>query len=232
MRWRHLKLDLPYLGGELIIVVLGVTIALAAEQWRQAQNDGELAEQYRSRLVEDIESDILRLNSLLGNLELKNRSLDNAQDWIRSPDNSKVAIDIYLQSLTDGSRMAFGSGVTARRITFDELISSGNLDLISSIDIRESLFNYYGIFEAQRLRISNRVTDYQPNIYKLIPRNPEFTVRTDLSDIEKGAIIDRSQQLDLESLIIGERNFGRLEIEVVEPLLDLATQLVYEVQSY
>jgi len=36
MRWRHLKLDFPYLLGELVIVVLGVSIAFAVEQWRTA----------------------------------------------------------------------------------------------------------------------------------------------------------------------------------------------------
>jgi hypothetical protein len=37
MRWRLLKLDLPYLLGELLIVILGVVIALSADRWNNRE---------------------------------------------------------------------------------------------------------------------------------------------------------------------------------------------------
>jgi len=60
MRWRLLKLDIPYLVGELFIVILGVSIALAADQWRQSRNSNDLANQYVSRLIQDLDVDINR----------------------------------------------------------------------------------------------------------------------------------------------------------------------------
>jgi hypothetical protein len=232
MRWRLLKLDLPYLIGELIIVILGVTIALAAEQWRQSENDRELEDQYLSRLIEGIEGDIERWNSLLASVELKNDALDNARNWIQASNDSRTVRDRYLQDLTDGARMAFGAGIVAGRTTFEELISSGNFILIEDATLRESIAGYYGIIENQTRRISNRATNYQAAIYQLIPRDPEFTVHPDLSETDKERIIERSELLDIESLIIGERNFGRLEIEILNGLFSMAEQLLQELRYY
>ncbi len=54
MRWRLRKLDWPYAIGELIIVVAGVLIALAVDQWnsdRMARvEEGEIIEQLISSL--------------------------------------------------------------------------------------------------------------------------------------------------------------------------------------
>ena len=232
MRWRYLKLDLPYLGGELIIVVLGVTIALAAEQWRQAENDRLLADQYISRLIASIEGDIVRWNSLMIAVEYKNSALDRAKNKTDTKDKAILEIDGYLQDLTDGARMAFGSGIVAGTTTFDELVSSGNFTLIEDATLRESIARYYGSIENQTRRISNRTTIYQSAIYQLIPREPEFTVHPNHAAGDKERIFERSKLLDIESLIIGERNFGRLEIEVLIDLLNLAEQLLPELRSY
>ena len=146
MRWRLLKLDLPYLVGELFIVILGVSIALAAEQWRQENLENELASQYLERLIQDIEFEVQSRNGLIRSTEVKNNSLEASLAWIGNPDMSENAVSTLLDNLTNGAQRAFGAGIQGRRTTFDDLVSTGNLGLIDDLehlDIHEQVGKTY-----------------------------------------------------------------------------------------
>jgi hypothetical protein len=232
MRWRLSKLDFSYLVGELIIVILGVTIALAAEQWRQNISDQEIENQYIERLIQDIEFDQVIRDRFRVSSNIKTDALDAALNWIISPNLSQSGISQFLQDLTDGAQRAYAAGIFARRNTFDELVSTGSLGLISDVELRQALQNYYGAIDNETRRLQNRITDYSSTIYGLIPRDPEYTVSPILTDENKVRIIERAKSFDLESLIIAESNFGRLEGESLDNLVDVANQLLYQLRAH
>jgi hypothetical protein len=232
MRWRLSKLDFSYLVGELIIVILGVTIALAAEQWRQNISDQEIENQYIERLIQDIEFDQVIRDRFRVSSNIKTDALDAALNWIISPNLSQSGISQFLQDLTDGAQRAYAAGIFARRNTFDELVSTGSLGLISDVELRQALQNYYGAIDNETRRLQNRITDYSSTIYGLIPRDPEYTVSPILTDENKVRIIERAKSFDLESRLIAESNFGRLEGESLDNLVDVANQLLYQLRAH
>ena len=63
MRWRYLKLDLPYLFGELVIVVAGVAIALVANGAYEDWKEGRVEASYLQRIGADLENGFTRLNT-------------------------------------------------------------------------------------------------------------------------------------------------------------------------
>jgi len=140
MRWRYLKLDLPYLLGELAIVVVGVIIALAAngayEDWKERRVEAN----YLQRIGAELESGAVQL----GRRESRNSQSRAAGLMLirllepSSPDEADV-VENFLFAATTGGTAADSSHDT----TFRELVSTGNLNIISDPDLRVEITEYY-----------------------------------------------------------------------------------------
>ncbi len=203
------------------VIVGSILLALAIDTWSADRQDRQQEDRYLIRLASDLRGDLSNWSGELGWLAQKQAGLDQALSWIRAPDEAPQAVDELLDDLTQGSRLAFGHGIRAQRATFDELISTGALRLLRP-DVRAALQNYHTAVAGQRARLTSRETEYQSRVYELVPRDPEFMVRDDLSSSARLQIARRVLEMDLETLIVAERNRGRLRQEVVGFLLDNA----------
>jgi hypothetical protein len=216
---------------EFIVIMAGVLAALAADEWRQSVSERALAGEYLARLKLDLETDTATWRSIRSSVTDKIRGLDGAMSWIREPDYAPGAVSNFLSDLTDGTRMAYGAQTTVAQTTFDELLSSGRMELVRVIPLRRALMGYYYRVDLQRTRVLARETRYAPIIYELVPRDPEFVVSPSLDDSEKERIARRGERLDLEPLITAERNRGRLRLEVADEMLERATTLLAMVED-
>jgi hypothetical protein len=75
MRWRLSKLDWKYALGELTIVVVGVLIALAVDQWNTSRLNRIEEVTIVDRLISDLKADLVVLESELDALNEKEESL-------------------------------------------------------------------------------------------------------------------------------------------------------------
>ena len=200
--------------GEILLIVIGVSIALAVDEWRQARNDQSLAGEYVVRLIEELEIDVAGWQRIDELTVVKITALDRASEWLQEPDFSASSVRQFLQDLTTGSRMAYGAGTQTENPTFSELISTGRLGLIKSPTMRRSLMGYHDWGEMSAIRVIARQTLYAPTVYSLTPRDPEFQLRSDLSDEQLEKIARRALEIDLEALIVAERNRARLRRDV------------------
>lgn len=225
MRWRFLKLDFPYLMGELAIVVLGISIAFSVEQCRMDKVAAEQEQLIIDRLLQDIEAETNRWGFLQDSLKTKGAALDKALDWVRNPDFTEAAVTQYLDNLVSGAQRAYGVGLVASTATFDELTSTGLLNALEDRGMRQAILDLYASTQREQRRATSRVTGYSAAVYRLIPRNPEYQVDPALEAHEKERIARRSQELDMEGLIIAERNLGRLMAQSAASLSGSAKQL-------
>ena len=58
------KINWQYALGEVIIVSIGITIAFALNNWKEARNNQKIKQQYLSSLKTDIQKEIKQLESL------------------------------------------------------------------------------------------------------------------------------------------------------------------------
>jgi hypothetical protein len=210
--------------GEFALIILGVTAALAVDEWRQARNEQAVADQYVVRLAHALEKDGNDWRQIDQNLLEKMQTLDAALDWVRNPDLSLASIANFLQNLTDGSRMSYGLGSDHTGSIFREMVSTGRLGLIHDLEVREALNKYRTSVGLHQMRQAKRETNYAPTVYALIPRDPEFKVQEGLPSDQLISIARRAQELDLEGLIIAQRNRARLRREIAAELIDLASE--------
>ena len=232
MRWRHLKLDFPYLLGELVIVVLGVSIAFAVEQWRNDRSDMVDEKLFIDRLVQDIDEDIERWGYMQKSLGEKNDALSKAYHWLQNPDMTNEGISGFLGDLINGAQRAYGAGLIGRSATFEEITNTGQLNALNDRNMKQQILDYFAATARENRRVEFRITGYSAAIYKLIPRQPEYRKDPSLSADEDRRIVERVLQADIEGLVIAERNLGRLMSEVIPKLSQSGEELVTTLQAY
>jgi hypothetical protein len=132
---------------EIIVIILGISITLALEEWRDHSRENDLENIYLKNLQTDIEVDVRSLKFV------KERSLQ-----IINQGNELLAFTRNPQAkeITPGRVEADVRSILARPkflssdATFSDLKSSGNLHLLKDIQLKNMLFDYYGHTESIR----------------------------------------------------------------------------------
>ena len=202
-----------------------ILLAFGIDAWWENVKDGRSEAAYLSRLEADLRVDLSEWDGQGPVLSLKQAALDRALSWIQAPDEAPQAIDQLLEDLAQGTIFAYEGGFVAQSATFDELISSGTLGLLSP-EVRTALQNYYRLVETHRARLAARQTGFAPAMYGLIPRESEFIVLEGLDESYKARVAEQILTSNIEALVIAERNRGRARQGAIETVLEQAQAVV------
>lgn len=139
--------DMPTgrVAAELGIIVLGVLIALGADEWRQSEIEKATELRYRERLLADLIEGESRLNNTISRLESVSADLD----FLISMEFGASSDDELVGRFANASAYGGSSERYDHDDTYDELISSGNLSMIESAGIRENLGSYYAFVNGE-----------------------------------------------------------------------------------
>ena len=151
---------------DLALIVVGVLIALAVDQAVQSIGERRRETQYLDALRENIEADLVTLRGPLQK-ELGQRE-SAAKLVIEGLNGKQVDPALMIAALDRAGHVAF---FAPRRATFDDLVSTGNLRLIRSAEIRAALAAYY---DVTQLNSSNELVrqeiwyGYRPTIQTVL----------------------------------------------------------------
>jgi len=143
MLFRKLNLDWRYGITELLIVVVGVLIALAADGWLQRVQDRALERDYVERLTRDLQLDTAELGMIIRLTESRARFGETVLSAIDTGNRSVSASD-FLRAVEYANYFSYPIYAKA---TIDDLSSTGNLRLIRSTDVKDALSRYYAEIE-------------------------------------------------------------------------------------
>ena len=62
--------------------------------------------------------------------------------------------------------------------TFDDILSAGNIDILSNIDLRKAILDYYTMIQRQDKILSNNLSDWATVLSELIPGEMGLYVRS------------------------------------------------------
>jgi len=130
-RWR-------WLGGEFLVVALGVLSALFVDTWIEEREHAERATEYRERLAADLRTDV---NEMTARMEY----------YRRIREFGLLVLDVYegRQQVSDFELMfaAFNAaeewGFSPESSTFTDMQSTGHLALLDDLQLRLRLARYY-----------------------------------------------------------------------------------------
>jgi hypothetical protein len=130
---------LIYAIGEIVLVVIGILIALQINNVNENKKEIKLANTYLENLKLDLKSDIKALKLALTDLDFYEKkgyySLNVLEGKVEKIDTIE-----FLKSLVWNNHYHLQQPSTS---TYEDLISSGNIKLISNNDLKVALSKYY-----------------------------------------------------------------------------------------
>ena len=128
---------LRYAIGEILLVVIGILIALQINNWSEKQKELNLANVYYCRILEDFELD----------MDLIEKSYDQVSEKISL--GRQLILDLHKGNknkhtiLNEWLKFVRHDVFVPRKIAFNDLISSGNLKLLTDVELKDAVSEYY-----------------------------------------------------------------------------------------
>lgn len=237
MLWRKFRLDWRYAIGELIIVVAGVLVALAIDQWNDERLEQRVADEILQHLLIDLQIDLNNIDYMVRAVQNKEQSLlrlkeifDNGQ----RPENSMQ----FLQDILVGARYGWNQSQPVDT-TYQEALSSGKFGLIRNSELRSAISGYYGGFTDLFSRADARETQFPHLSYQLVPRNMDSSDRhvllstdQELSSEELERLTDRALASPIEKYLIAETNLARFILHVSADIRQRCEALIGKIETY
>lgn len=157
-----MKLGLQYkkLVAELVVVILGVAIALAADNWREDLNDRLIEKDYLTRIKNELETGRDQLQRFSDAYATAYESTGILIEYLEG--NSEFSDESFLiEHFTKATRTGGpvpGAGISHNAV-YLELVSTGRLSLISDPSLRVSFSNYYRNIDSLAANLGALPTD-------------------------------------------------------------------------
>ena len=162
------------IAGEFLIIVAGVLVALAVDQWRGSIADRTLEAHYLQRLGEDLASDTASFSEYQTVLETKASVLrDLVSD---GPLSHLLERENLMADLVHSQYKALQPN---RATTFQELQSTGNMKLIRDFGLRGRITEYYMNFDHMSEILSSSPGEYRKLFLESIPGEVVYSWRLD-----------------------------------------------------
>ncbi len=154
------KFNLSWKQGlaEILLIFIGITLAIAFQNYNDDRKDNQLRNGYYERLLVEIKQDVSDLNGVIGYNEIRQKRII---EFFAFLDTNERPNPDQLQQLIQSISYHMSSYVPNEN-TYKELISTGNIKLIQT-DVRQKLLRlsqmHAYVVETERafdLRYDNR----------------------------------------------------------------------------
>jgi hypothetical protein len=169
-----------YAFGETLLIVIGVTIALAASSWYENRVDRQTEIAYIERLYAALASDVSRFSDFEKILDSKANTLKalltrNADSLLSNGAGE------FMKNIDYSEYKALPESNSA---TFEELISTGKLGLIRDAHLRDALAQYYLGFQLMSGILAEPGGNYRELKRSILPGEAVYDWLVDGKPIE------------------------------------------------
>ena len=167
-----------YAIGEIVLVVIGILIALTINNWNQEQSNNKNQIKYLKSIVFDLEKQLGYIDYQLKEEE------DNLSDIekLLSHYNENNGFELNETTLNYFGSVFGRTTYVVSRATYTELVSTGDIRLISNKKTRNAIVVYYQDMQRRELVLqnNNNVTDLviKPIIFQNIGLKPKNFIKT------------------------------------------------------
>ena len=189
------KLRLGFFFAELVLVVVGVLIALAVDGWISDSRDRQTERVYLELLVRDIEG-IRRQADL--QIEFEQERIDAAARTYKALSSSDP------RAKRSEIRSALALLITRRTVnmrsaTYDQMVSSGHLQLITNHELRNEIVRFFAEMERNEQIMNNNNRELIDDVF--VP----FVMRIGVSALVQPDVTQVTTTLNRSNAIVYER---------------------------
>ncbi len=124
--------------ANLLVVILGISIAFYLESYREETNNSRQEEKYLESLISDLKTDIQALDTLQKfNKRISEALVNLSNASLGRPYESDTALMNYTLTIQ------YNPPFSPQRTTYESLKSSGKLELIEDFEIRNKVVDLY-----------------------------------------------------------------------------------------
>lgn len=218
---------LKYAIGEIILVVIGILIAIQANNWnidKVAQKEKEFA---LKKLIGNINQDTIVLQAAINGGKGYISALDSCLIILKNP---QAYSKDYFSRLY--SNINYTTPFEYNQITFNEMSNSGKLKLIKSKVLTDSLFHYYddnnykSVLDALNIFTRDNVRPYNIEYDFLIMPNNLDNYSVSEFNIEQKSLMDYSTNMRIINSIRLKIVILKLLTQRYELLVQSASNLI------
>jgi hypothetical protein len=238
--WRKYKLDWSYAIGELFIVVAGVLIALAIDQWNTDRLERADEKTVVARLLDDLRLDVSSFDFRLDHVIQKEDSLLRVRQVLAKQRTEEPAQ--FLEDVISGADFGWNQG-GANRATYNDLVGAGKVSIIRDSEIRLLISTYYEYIAGEKPRMDERETAYPGLSYQLVPRQrvepatvdvlvEERILEQGLSEDALRSIVDDVVKSSIGRHVTAEINLARFILSITLDSKKRALELLEALEAY
>ena len=164
---------------ELLVVVIGVTVAFQLENWKEGNRTDKLRQQYYKSMASDLKKDVKELQLLA----------DTSNHFLRM--NKRLTECIVRRDLEHDSLFFFFLGVynqiefTAVDNTYESMKASGSLTIVDDFELRQLISEVYSqVYQEIHLHDQFQKRQFFDNLYPYISEHVVFTGRPVLKETD------------------------------------------------
>lgn len=175
---------LRYALGEILLVVIGILIALQINNWNSNRFDKLKEQEYLKNFLGEMKADSVFLNVYwTKDYPEKVAGLELARNYV------KYDVEIhdtaaFLAAIGKGG-MFSRAAIFEESSTYKDVISTGNLKLISNKDLKFLIIQYYTSISTTITHMDNMRGEYATFINSLTPYNPRERFQSDARDYKR-----------------------------------------------
>jgi len=161
-----------YALGEIILVVIGIIIALQINNWNNNRISRSQEITYLKSIKENLQSD---LGNISFNIQKRQEKIKAAQYIVKQMENTqKQALDNLIAINNNTFSVINVDNFKANNITFTELVSSGNVNIISNPTLKNTLLKLEFEYTLNDQMIAHENFDYEQYISKPFFKTVDF----------------------------------------------------------
>lgn len=127
-----------------MLVVIGILIALQINNWNEERKSRQLEHVYYCKLLEDVRQDQVLLNNLMTENQERIKSSNEMISLLQQKSPVRKEVMKSMRGATAKTTFTFKPSKSA----FEDLKSSGNLNILTDLSLKDKLINYYSVLEG------------------------------------------------------------------------------------
>lgn len=136
-----MKKKLTYALGEILIVIIGISLAFTMNKCADEKKDNALKQQYLENIKSDIEVDKKNLQSNIEVIGKKMQSLNEVLPLINTDNPQKMA------SMNKLYTVFSSTDFFPKDVTYQTMINSGDFKLIDDFDLKAAIESHYSNYK-------------------------------------------------------------------------------------
>lgn len=213
------KINWQYTFGEILIVIIGISIAFSMNECAQNAKDQSQKIQYLANIKNDVIADKLQLES---NIKEISEKVTLTREIIpllgtNNPNLIKSQHKIF--------QVANVTNFTPNNITYQTLINSGDLKLIEDFKLKKAIESHYANYATMFKDYERQETIHKEHL------GPYFIHHANFDAIRKGQIAFSNEKL-LKNIIQSMSGSFQFKLQATEKAIKSCDRLLSILESY